>query len=118
MDVATVGGVQSLYVASRTDRTIYECPLQSLPINPASCIAYTLPNWQPTGVSIATVNGVPYAYVASPYRNINTNPPIYPSVYQCTLSGQGQVNSCSVVSTSTSSSWTPYNIIMQTIING
>ena len=106
---ATVKGTQYAYVASTNTYRVYQCTLNSngtfntCSITPAS----GAPSWHPFGVTMATVNGTQYAYVAD-----NTG-----KMYQCTLNTNGTLTNsgCTITPASGAPVWTPNGITFATV---
>ncbi len=104
----SMGGKTYAYVGDTANSNVYECPMDSTG-NLYSCVTTPstgAPSWSPRDVTVATVNGTTYGYVAD-----TTNS----KIYQCSLNTGGSLNTCAVTTPSSPSSWAPSSINIRSV---
>lgn len=104
---ATVNNARYAYVASWPDGLVYQCGIK-LDGSLEQCTALT-PNGTvypfAQGITIATVNGIQYAYVSDNVAN----------VYQCSLNNNGTFNHCDLTPTANTPTWVPVSTTFTTV---
>lgn len=112
--VGTVNNTQYAYVADINflSPNMFVCTLNNDgSFNTCNITPSTgAPTWFPLGITIATVNGTPYAYVSD--ANVTTG-----NVYKCTLNNDGSFNTCTLTPSTGAPNWQPEQIAFS-IING